>query len=231
MNRENDKALYIFRTSEVPVWALLNSAVQAYVEFLDELVTAGTDLVGEDVGYIELHFTVIFTVLEGHTARYEPEQKVSALSITALNLEGHNPLRRWVRGHHAFMVLVQWQVVFLQCFRCCLEQPGGAEQACEWLKLLILSMRASLQVFRFTGEFSQEAYTEVVRPTLMPPAAREGMSGLNWRDHPHCLRTRGRTPSSARSEDQLSRPCAYLQLEILRRAGCADRLGDKFNNQ
>ena len=217
MNRENDKALYIFRTSAVPVWALLNGAVQTYTEFLDELVTAGTDLTGEEVGCIHLQFTVIFSVLSGRIAHYQPEQKPQPLSITPLNSGRHDPLRRWVRGHHAFMVFIQWQVVFFQCFQRSADQPGDPEQACELLKLLILSMRASLQVFRFTGEFSKEAYAEVVRPTLMPPAAPEGMSGLNWRDHQFLLKCFAKSASHVVDSDLRLRGYYAMLKEQMRR--------------
>jgi hypothetical protein len=215
MNRENDKALYIFRTSGVPALVLLSSAVQVYVEFLDELVTAGTDLTAEDVGCIHLQFTVIFELLSGRTASYNPEQELPTLPVAALNLGNHDPLRRWVRGHHAFIVLVQWQVIFFQCFRRSVEQPGGLDEAAEVLKLLILTLRASLQAFRFTGEFSKEAYAELVRPTLMPPAAPDGMSGLNWRDHQYLLKSFTKLDGCIDSSDSpLRRLYALLKDEL-----------------
>jgi hypothetical protein len=216
MNRENDKALYIYRTSGVPALVLLSSAVQVYVEFLDELVTAGTDLAAECVGCMDLQFTVIFEWLSGRAAGYDPEQELPALPVAALHLASHEPLRRWVRGHHAFIVFLQWQVIFFQCLRGCAGKPGGREQPAELLKLLILSMRASLQVFKFTGEFSKDAYAEIVRPTLMPPLAPDGMSGLNWRDHQYLLNSFTRLDASVGSDDLLRRLCASLKDELRR---------------
>jgi hypothetical protein len=215
MNRENDKALYIFRTSGVPALVLLGSAVQVYVEILDELVTAGTDLSAECVGCIHLQFTVILELLSGRAASYEPDRELPTLPVAALHLGNHDPLRRWVRGHHAFIIFLQWQVIFFQCFRRSVEDPGGREQAVRLLKLLILSMRASLQVFKFTGEFSKEAYADIVRPTLMPPVAPEGMSGLNWRDHQYLLNSFTNLDAAIGTSDSLLlRLCASLKDEV-----------------
>jgi hypothetical protein len=215
MNRENDKALYIFRTSGVPALVLLSSAMQVYAEILDELVTAGTDLSAECVGCMHLQFTVILELLSGRAPSYEPDQELPTLAVEALHLGNHDPLRRWVRGHHAFIIFLQWQVIFFQCFRRAVEDPGGREQAARLLKLLILSMRASLQVFRFTGEFSKEAYADVVRPTLMPPLAPEGMSGLNWRDHQYLLNSFTNLDAAAGTSDGLLlRLCASLKDEF-----------------
>ncbi len=215
MNRENDKALYIFRTSGVPAQVLLSSALQVYAQVLDELVVAGTDLSAESVGCIHLQFTVILELLSGRAASYEPDQELPTLTVDALHLGNRDPLRRWVRGHHAFIVFLQWQVIFFQCFRRAVEDPFGREQAVRLLKLLILSMRASLQAFRFTGEFSREAYADIVRPTLMPPLAPEGMSGLNWRDHQYLLNSFTNLDAAIGSSDSLLLGlCASLKDEF-----------------
>jgi hypothetical protein len=187
MNRANDKALYIFRASAAPALLLASSAAQAYLQFLDELVTAGTELSSAELGRIHLQFIVIFKLLSGRTAGYELEQEV-LLPVPALPPRSLDPLRRWVRGHHAFMVILQWQVILFQCLRRHVDNRGAGAQACELLKLLILAMRSTLQAFRFTGEFNSDAYARLVRPTLMPPTAPAGMSGLNWRDHQYLLK-------------------------------------------
>jgi hypothetical protein len=214
MNRENDRALYIFRTSGVPALVLASSAVQAYVEFLDEIVTAGTDLAAADVGPIQLTFTVIFTLLGGGAPSYDLEQEV-LLPVATLKAESHDPLRRWVRGHHAFMVILQWQIILFHCLRRHVEQFGGDARGCELLKLLILSMRATLQAFRFTAEFTSDAYAQLVRPTLMPPAAPAGMSGLNWRDHQYLLKGLTKLDGSFGSADDVIRGLyAMLKAEL-----------------
>jgi len=216
MNRENDKALYIFRASGIPAWVLARSTTQAYVEFLDELVTAGTDLAAADVGCIQQQFMVMLTLLSGESARYDVEQE-ALLSAPPLDLGRHDPLRRWVRGHHVFMVILQWQVILFQCFRHQVEQFGGGEPGCELLKLLILTLRAALQAFRFTAEFSSDAYAQLVRPTLMPPAAPAGMSGLNWRDHQYLLKSLTKLDDAFGDADgTIRRLYAMLKAELRR---------------
>jgi hypothetical protein len=215
MNRENDKALYIYRTTGVPALVLLSSAVQVYSSILDELVIAGTDLSPECAGCMHLQFTVILDLLSGRSASYEPDQAPLALPVSPMRPGNHDPLRRWVRGHHAFIVVLQWQVIFFQCFRRSVESPNGREEAARFLKLLILSMRASLQIFRFASEFSTQAYADVVRPTLMPPLAPEGMSGVNWRDHHYLLNCFTNLDAAVGTSDSLLRSlCTTLKSEV-----------------
>jgi hypothetical protein len=93
-----------------------------------------------------------------------------------------DPMRRWVLGHQVFATLTQGIIFALQDFEIAVRAPDPA-RAREALKLAADLLMASASAFRFTGDFAPSAYRDLVRPSMMPPRAGEGFSGLLSIDH------------------------------------------------
>lgn len=87
-------------------------------------------------------------------------------------------LRRWVHGHRLFFALIQAAIVALnQATRTpgpvC---PRGTASAAAFL-------HAGAEALRLTASFSPADYAETVRPSMEPPHAPQGFSGLWSADH------------------------------------------------
>lgn len=84
------------------------------------------------------------------------------------------------------MVFVQGIVMALNAFRRGVESRDRARSKIALTTATDL-MSGSEAALRFAGDFSYTDYEQSVRPTLMPPLAPPGMSGLRWRDHEHLI--------------------------------------------
>ncbi|WP_148219824.1 hypothetical protein [Azospirillum sp. B510] len=151
-------------------------------------------------------------VLERETTSLEPEQAVqmfaaieSVLSAavgkgavahpaagpslaSAADAVAPRPMDRWIFGHHVFVVLIQGLIVALHHFESVLTASGTSDVDGEGaldaaLRHLTELLTGSAIALRFTGAFSVGAYNDTVRPSMMPPAAPKGMSGLLSSDH------------------------------------------------
>lgn len=187
-NRANDLAFHIVRVQGEVLPLLIHSTLQGFVALLDEAVTGGTDLKPQEWGRLRAAFTVAFSVLARSQIEPGPAQPIVPLRSLA---EGErDALRRWTRGHYVFMVLVQALVVILNCFRQSVE-AGDIPGARSMLAMATTLMWGSESGLRFAGDFSYNSYEKAVRPTLMPPVAPPGMTGLHWRDHEHLVKVLG----------------------------------------
>ena len=96
-------------------------------------------------------------------------------------------IRRWKRGHHLFFVLIQGLILSLTKFKRAMVE-GDVGMANECLRIATDLMWGSAVAFRFAGDFSEEQYQAVVRPSMEPPYVNEGFSGLNGADHANLIR-------------------------------------------
>lgn len=183
-NKANDLAFRIVRVQGDVMPLLVHSALQGFVALLDEAVTGGSDLDSEQWGRLRAAFTAMFSILAGQGGEPPPVGDMEPTRLTAGS--ERDALVRWTRGHHVFMVLVQGLVVSLNRFRKDLAS-GDVAGAASALKTATVLMGGSEAALRFTGDYSYSAYEKSVRPTLMPPVAPPGMSGLRWRDHEHMV--------------------------------------------
>jgi hypothetical protein len=96
-----------------------------------------------------------------------------------------DPALRWVVGHQIFAALTQCLVMALQEFEAAMV-AGDDVSVGPALALAADLMLASAASFRFACDFPPDAYTEQIRPSMMPPHVGEGFSGLLSDDH-RCL--------------------------------------------
>jgi hypothetical protein len=91
-------------------------------------------------------------------------------------------MHRWVRGHQLFAALTQGLIFALQELGRGLRE-GRSQQVRGWSDLSANLLRGSAAAFQFTGDFPQQDYAEVIRPSMMPPQSEVGLSGLMSIDH------------------------------------------------
>ncbi|MFG2651373.1 hypothetical protein [Streptomyces sp. NPDC048436] len=192
-NRDNDLAFGIERRRGEPLSLLLAALLAACEGALELVDDQGTGLDSGDWQDLVDGFDV--------SARWiaSPRQVPGRLPAPAPRpVRRSSPmdgLRRWVRGHHIFMVFAQG---------CCLavsglaaaERDGDREAAAVAAAVATRMMRASRAALRFAGDATETQYQGEIRPTLMPPVAPPQMSGLRWRDHEALVRALGAAGSA-----------------------------------
>ncbi|BAL88454.1 hypothetical protein AMIS_32340 [Actinoplanes missouriensis 431] len=179
-NRDNDQAFGIVRVDGDRPALFVHTVLKGYEALLADTSEGGTDLTGEQWRTLR---EALGVMLE------QPPQDRLAQQWQPMPRRRDQPpsaaLRRWVRGHRLFMVLIQGLVQ--ASGELAGQLRAGDRQPVAALERAILLMRASEVALRFAGDFSIADYDAVVRPTLMPPHSPPGMSGLHWRDHEHLI--------------------------------------------
>ena len=93
-----------------------------------------------------------------------------------------DPRRRWMVGHQIFATLTQGIIFALQeCERAIHE--SNTPHARDSLEIAADLLMASAAAFRFAADFPPSAYSDVIRPSMMPPHLGEGFSGVLSADH------------------------------------------------
>ena len=91
-------------------------------------------------------------------------------------------MQRWIRGHQIFAVLTQGLIAAFVELRRGLRKMDEATVATA-VDLGELLLRASAVALEFTGDFPQQDYTDIIRPSMTPPLVPETFSGLLSVDH------------------------------------------------
>ncbi|MGW7081639.1 hypothetical protein [Streptomyces sp. NPDC054866] len=179
-NRDNDLAFGIERHAGQPLTLLLAALLAAYEGALELVDEQGTGLDPGDWQDLVDGFDV--------TARWiAAPRRVPGLLVAPAPrpvrrgspLDG---LRRWVRGHHVFMVFAQGCTLALSGMTAAADD-GDREAAEGAAAVATRTMCACRAALRFAGDATETQYQGEIRPTLMPPVAPPQMSGLRWRDH------------------------------------------------
>jgi hypothetical protein len=216
-NRSNDEAFGIVRMRGDVVPILVNSTLQGYVALLEEALAGGVNIGGEDWGKLRGAFGLLFHIfqygsLEGFTV---PDRRAAPGDAPSADAASHSALSRWIRGHHLFMVLIQGLVISFSSFHREVD-AGQIDEAGDSLRAATCLMVASGAALRFTGGFTYSAYEREVRPTLMPPIAPEGLTGLYWRDHEYLIARLTRARAIFTSLDPLLRAPLYAFHDALK---------------
>lgn len=184
-NRALDRAFGIVRVRGDGVQILRYTALRAYRDLLDEQRQSGTTLPLASMRDLHCAFRQLFGVLAGKGPPDRPPSRDPALgSPPAIHSAA---LRRWNRGHHVFMVLVQGLVIGTSTLSVHLRHQD-LEPTHDALRFLAHLMHGSAVALSFTGDFPYSEYERRIRPTLLPPMAAENLSGLRWRDHEHLIK-------------------------------------------
>ncbi|MBF6168595.1 hypothetical protein IU486_28170 [Streptomyces gardneri] len=178
-----DHAFEIQRVSGTT--ALVHSVLTAYRILLEEAINGGVSLTPRQWGTLRLAFSALCRFAVDGT----PPPVAAALTCRVIAPHGHrDSLGRWIRGHHVFIVLLQWISIALHVMVSHVAS-GEIRRARDALATACLLMRGSAMALRFTGDFPSGDYEQHIRPTLLPPAAPPKMTGLHWADHRYLARS------------------------------------------
>lgn len=182
---EHDSYCCVRRVTGEPVQVFVHALLQSYGELLEEALVGGTSISPEEWAKLRRAFDSMLHYVALETFGARPKPAAETPPAYPLPAWGPNPLRRWILGHHVFVVIIQSLLVALGCFEDALKdgETGAAEAALAEATELMWGAAASL---KFTGDFTPDEYDDIVRPTMMPPSAPPGMSGLLAVDH-RCL--------------------------------------------
>jgi hypothetical protein len=168
----------IVRVSGEPAPIFIRGILQANLILFEEVSQGGTSLAGDKLDGLDRAFAAVLSFLSASASA--PARRIGAWN--AAPVEGYDPLRRWVRGHHIFVMLTQGLILSLQDMEGALIE-GRADDVVGALELATVLMEGSAIAFQFAADFAPEQYRDTVRPTMMPPLAPEGLSGVLSADH------------------------------------------------
>jgi hypothetical protein len=178
--KDHDAYCRIVRVNTSSARVLAEAVLKVQLEVLCELRRGGSYW-RIDCEYIDLFDTLdeILCRLAGQTAAPGFARDI----ISGIHAQSSaDPYCRWLTGHHAFVVIVQCLVITLNELRSALSQ-GNGQKADMLLALASRLLDASVGAFHFACDFSPQRYKDTVRPTMMPPNAPSGLSGLLSKDH------------------------------------------------
>ena len=180
----HDEYFRIGRTSGDPTAGYLGGVGRALLLMLDEVHETGE--LREYLGLAQALLGLWSQGWPGPNAdRFESLARMadrSDIAAVPLLQRAHDPLRRWMRGHHLFAALTQGMVWSLNHLPPAMAS-GDDELAERVLLALATLYRASAAAFRFTADFDPAVYAEVLRPTMCEPYMPKGFSGTLSSDH------------------------------------------------
>ena len=112
-------------------------------------------------------------------------------------------IRRWKGGHHAFHVLLVAMNTRLDQASELLD-AGAYDDAAPLLDELAGLYRAATALMRYASDFRAADYETLVRPSMMPPFASPGFSGLANQDHAVMLDRMARLRSAVSRDGETS---------------------------
>ncbi|MFI6504845.1 hypothetical protein [Nonomuraea typhae] len=185
LNKANDLGFGILRVRGEPVRVLTDAALRSAAAVLDLAARNGAGFERTTWRRLVGGFDALLLWLA------DPGRAPAACPVPAPGerqpLEPGSALRRWIYGHHVFMVFSQGCSLSLACLReraAAGDGTGAAAAAATAVRL----MWASQGALSFAGDVAMEDYATEIRPTLMPPIAPPRMTGLHWRDHEALVR-------------------------------------------
>ncbi|MET9323691.1 hypothetical protein ABZX75_26445 [Streptomyces sp. NPDC003038] len=119
--------------------------------------------------------------------------------------------QRWIQGHQLFFALTQATVVAL---RHALRAPSPAGSALG-LESAAHFLRASASALRITASFGAQDYHDTVRPSMAPPQAPRGFSGLWSADHRVLVQSLREWGLAAPTKPSTLRPAHRRLVEVL----------------
>jgi hypothetical protein len=184
-NKANDTAFNIVRVNNQPVEMLVYGTLQGLDIFFNEVKESGTNLSHED--WVKLPRASYSLLCYYLNKKPKPDSLRGIRPDKLNNFLGKEALKRWTSGHHYFMTIIQGEIYCTNNALRYLEE-NSFDKASSYFSLLVNLMEGAEGALKFTGEFDEDAYLNFIRPTLIPPNAPPGMSGLRWRDHEFLVR-------------------------------------------
>jgi hypothetical protein len=162
----------------------VNGVAQVYLGLIEDFTRERSSVPLE--GRARL-YTAIESILSAATGRADGKGGAVAFDAAVRDARPIDSLRRWIRGHQVFLVITQGLIIACHQLGAALAaaRRDVVDQAFERTAELL---NGAAFAFRFTGDFAIADYEGVVRPSMMPPVAPAGMSGLLSSDHAHLVK-------------------------------------------
>ena len=173
------------RTNNVAV-TFIAAAIQAYKELIDEAASGGSTLDPAHWRALHASFECLLGFATGNSGAAVGWEELSFQETAWPAGELDDPLERWIVGHHVFLVLIQGLIIAVQCFQSA-AASGSEEASRQSLEMATLLMHGSSAALHHGGDIPPAIYDVAVRPSMIPPMAPEGMSGVLARDHRHLV--------------------------------------------
>lgn len=180
-NKDNDLAFNIHRVKGDILKIVSHSTLNAYTRLLTEADVVGTNLHKNDWGKLHCAYRVIFNLLSN--INHSTYQIIPSDPKKSIDSSKESGLNRWEQGHYVFMTIIQGMIISLNFFTYHFNNTSNEESINYYMHATAMLMWGSEAALKFAADFSNSAYDLEVRPTLSPPIAPPGMSGLYWRDH------------------------------------------------
>lgn len=174
---EDPDTLYVFTAS----------ILKAYEELLEDAVSGGSSLTQKQWLALRAAFESLLHLVAGSKSAAQIRAELEVVHIKQVDTLWCDPLNRWIRGHHVFLVLIQGLIVAINCFVTA-QAEDSPEDAFSALELATLLMDGSSASLHYAGDFPTSDYDETVRPSMMPPNVPPGMSGILAVDHRHLIK-------------------------------------------
>jgi hypothetical protein len=182
----------------------VHSVLRAYEELIEDMLEGGTTLSARQWYQLRAAFDTMLLFLNGDFAAEPAPEEAQVASTLWRAGQRPDPLARWIRGHHVFLVLIQGVITTVNCF--------VSAYAARELKLSAEMLDTTTRIFdgcsaslHFAGDFLPGEYEKTVRPSMMPPNVPPGMSGVLARDHEHLMHLlRGQQPVFTNLDPSLS---------------------------
>ena len=169
------------------VYVFTRSVLKAYEELLEDTVAGGSSLTQQQWLALRAAFECLLHLIAGSKSAGQMRPGQPLFDIKRVDTIWCDPLSRWIRGHHVFLVLIQGLIVAMNCFVSA-HAENSLEDSSSALELATLLMDGSSAALHYAGDFPASDYDETVRPTMMPPNVPPGMSGILARDHRHLIK-------------------------------------------
>ena len=163
------------------------SILKAYEELLEDTVSGGSSLTQKQWIALRAAFESLLHLVAGSKSATQIRAELEVVEIKEVDTLWCDPLNRWIRGHHVFLVLIQGLIVAINCFVTA-QAEDSPEDAFSALELATLLMDGSSASLHYAGDFPTSDYDETVRPSMMPPNVPPGMSGILAVDHRYLLK-------------------------------------------
>lgn len=189
----------------------------AYEALLKDALTSGSSLTPKQWGDLHTAFRSLLHLIgqDEPVTKNWANQKIMNGSHSGFDERG--AIRRWIQGHHVFLILIQGLIISLNCFESAFND-GVLEEGLSALELATALMNGSSAALHHAGDFPPSIYSETVRPTMMPPNVLPGMSGILARDHRHLVKV---LHSQRPLYGKLKPPLTQKYIEFVTAFGCA----------
>lgn len=178
-SRANDQSFRIVRVRGHATRVLANSTLLAFALLWEDARDGGCELDAGAWARLRHALATIVARLANAPVQAPRDALAPPRSHPA---RPRDALRRWQHGHYAFMAIVQGLILTLHELGEAFARDDEDAMVAALIDATAI-MAGTQAALRFAGDFAFADYNAAVRPTLMPPIAPPGMTGLHWRDH------------------------------------------------